>query len=719
MKKKSFLSFISVVMSVTVLLSSLALSYMLPISAADDVSTIVEATTDLPEIIDESASAYANGPYGYETLDMYTASEAADAGVPEGYSDNVWKLTTLASQGTNGETGVVIDFTAWGINVDQVKSMTIRYYVDSDCKAIRLANNNQWILNTTDIANEQWAEVTLTSGFGSFVNNADGTLGKVALCFRYGYTFYVDSITFTLTETQTMTTTDIPKIIGESAAAYAGGSYDYTTLDIYTAAEAATAGVPEGYSDNVLKMTDATSGETGVVLDFTSWGIKVEDIESMTIRFYTDADCKDIRLGNEKSWKSLGNEPATETWTTLTVTQSACKGFANNADGTLGKVALCFRYGCTFYVDSITFDLKEQADVGGDDKDYLKKTVARKEIPYATDGRPAFDKYSYEDLAIYTAEEAAAAGVPEGYTGYVMMLKGKSEVGISMDLTDRNIPLGLVKSMTFRVYVPEGIAEVRLADLSGNWLVRHTPAQVDSWIDITLYPDGKGFNGGNNFTNILNEDQTLGAFDFCLRYPNGTKGTAYLDGFTFELKENDGVAPVIQYKGSTTIATSADKPFVLQDLMAYDEQEGRNIAPVLTWSEGALNENGLLQKGNHTCVATFTDAYGNKSEITLTLNVGDRDTEAPVIQFGLTTINATAGTRVDLAKTIVVTDNYDVVAPVLTWSDGAVDAYNRLQAGMHTLTITATDLTGLQSEKTVTFNVADTADAPATPTPVN
>ena len=1165
------------------------------------VTNLFDATTDLPAVTDESAATYAGGKYGYETFDAYTAEQAAEAGLPAGYTDSVWKVTAPTAHGTSAEAGIVLDFSSWGIKVEDIQSMTIRYYVDQDCQALRLANNLSWVLNTTDIEKGQWAEYVVHSGFESFTNNADGTLGKVALCFRFGYTFYVDSITITTAEqvaglsvpgifssnmvlqrdmpieiwgnsdaeegttisgtfgtdnataqvaadgswkltfpartyssegttltvsdgrgnqvvlsdiligdvwfvagqsnaeltvskclnhlnegeldidetdairlfaqrqasvvadeafwsdpqsdvidpnwrwkrtneaavhnfsaigyffakevyektgipqgvvmiaaggaclselfpeelatslgytrggnvgiggyynalvhpfvgmnckgmlffqgesesgnrqlaekyaeemtilieewrelweqdfplyyvqlseypgtgvsrwnyldilranqfnalqtipnstmvvsmdhgapvdyadwahspykyqvglrlanaalvneyeqgqaeymispmpveitlsedqtkitvkfqnvadglilfgktleesigqkiegfsvgsyerrtaaTATITskdtvvvdvpqgvtpsyvnyayfvtistdkanlyassnlptpcfslpvpgapeenndilfeaTTDLPTVTTEVASDYANGSYTYSSFTAYTAAQAAVAGLPAGYTDTVWKLT-GVNNETGVVLDFTSWGIKVEDIRSMTIRFYVDADCKDVRLANNGEWKSLGNSPATEAWTTLTVNQSTCNGFANNDDGTLGKVALCFRYGTTFYVDSITFNLKSNdvekpADAGRD------------EIPYETDGRKPI--YDYKDYALYTSEEAAAAGVPAGYTGYVMMIGGDSAAGIGLDLTDWNIPIALVKSMTLRVYVPESIleGEVRLADLSGNWLLRYKPtaAETNKWIDITIHADstvsgvsGKLEGAVAGFASMLGEDQLLGEVDLGFRYPNGTTGAvAYVDSITFELKEDDGKAPVIEYKGSTTVNTSAEKLFALEDLKAYDALEERYIRPVITWSEGALDQNGLLLKGTHTCVATFTDAYGNQSKITLTLNVGDKDTEAPVIRFGLTTLYATAGTRSDLEKSIVVTDNYDTIKPVLTWSAGAVDAGNRLLVGKHTLTITATDLTGLQAQKTVTVIVTNTADAPVTPTPVN
>ncbi len=509
---------------------------------------------------------------------------------------------------------------------------------------------------------------------------------------------------------------EIPAITDESAIDYIGGTYCYQGLEMYTAEEAAAEGVPEGYSGDVLKVIGGSLGETGMVVDFTEWHIPVEEIRSMTIRYYVDADCRAIRLANNGQWLVNEANIVKARWGELTVTDCFDR-FANNPDGTLGKVALCFRSGMTFYVDGIRFQLKDQPedDTAGE-KDYFQNPVGRDEIPYALDDRPIFGNYDYKSMAVYTEEEAAAAGVPTGYSGHVMKLTGTAEVGIAMDLTEWRIPLSLVESMTFRVYVPHTIKEVRLAN-TADFIVRYIPTQTNAWVDITLYPDGTGFNN-YDFTDMMNPDQTLGAFHFCLRFNSGSDETGYVDGFSVKLKENDGVAPIVQYEGSTVIETTAEKPLFLRDLIAFDEQEDRYILPVLTWSEGAVDENGLMQKGQHTCVAVFKDYFGNSSEITLQVQVGDKDTQPPEIKFGLNRIQATVGTHVELEETIVVTDNCDAVTPVFVWSEGALDAYGRLRVGTHTLTITARDLTGLEAQKTVTFIVSDQADAAATPTPV-
>ena len=159
---------------------------------------------------------------------------------------------------------------------------------------------------------------------------------------------------------------------------------------------------------------------------------------------------------------------------------------------------------------------------------------------------------------------------------------------------------------------------------------------------------------------------------------------------------------MINYAGGTEILTSAGKPFVL-DATAYDEGEGRVIPLVFEWSEGAIDTNGLLVKGEHTLTVSATDHYGNVSEITIAVTVGDVDREAPSINVNATEVYVTVGTLYRFS--LIATDNYDNVTVVEEWSAGAVDMYGVLQMGEHTLTLTATDLTGNVTVHTVIFHV--------------
>ena len=79
-----------------------------------------------------------------------------------------------------------------------------------------------------------------------------------------------------------------------------------------TVDEAKAAGVPEGYSGYVLKLT-AASGGAGIGLDLSRY--RVKDIEKITFRVYCPASTKSdgVRLTNysTNTWLMLANPGAT------------------------------------------------------------------------------------------------------------------------------------------------------------------------------------------------------------------------------------------------------------------------------------------------------------------------------------------------------------------------------------------------------------------------
>ena len=66
--------------------------------------------------------------YGSEKVVWYTDVEAADAGLPEGYTDSV--ASVIRESDTSK--GVVFDFSSQKIPQGLVESITIRFYVGSD-----------------------------------------------------------------------------------------------------------------------------------------------------------------------------------------------------------------------------------------------------------------------------------------------------------------------------------------------------------------------------------------------------------------------------------------------------------------------------------------------------------------------------------------------------------------------------------------------------------
>jgi len=317
-----------------------------------------------------------------------------------------------------------------------------------------------------------------------------------------------------------------------------------------------------------------------------------------------------------------------------------------------------------------------------------------------------FDKktsaYSCSSPQIYEGEGARSAGVPFGYDGYVMKLVGDSAVGFTVDFSKLCIPVSSVKALHMRVYYSEKVKEVRVTiDAGYSWVMRHVANKPGEWEDVVI-------TDRNSLKSLANEDGRLGMFGFGFRNYDGTRNSVvYVDEIRAELKDADGNPPVISYDGPEHIKTTEGKPFVLP-ATAYDAEEKADFPVLYLWDRTATDGDGLLMQGEYTLTLSASDSYGNKAEKKLTVSVGERDTEAPVIKFGAPRINTVAGAY--CALKFEVTDNCDTVEASVVWSDGALDKQGRFVEGEHTLTLTAKDLTGNKTEMTITVIASKTLD---------
>ena len=301
-----------------------------------------------------------------------------------------------------------------------------------------------------------------------------------------------------------------------------------------------------------------------------------------------------------------------------------------------------------------------------------------------------------------SADEALAKGVPSGYSGNVLMVSSNSaRFGMTFDGRDLKIPIHLIEYITFRVYMNVSTNALRISDEgASDWAVLSN-LTAGTWVDYTVKADGSGFSNNKNMENLDDENGNLGIFGIGTKY-EAKDYVFYIDSISIKLKEDDGAAPVLSYSGEKDILTSAGKRFE-PGISAYDEQEERKIALVYEWSEGALDAEGNMLEGSHTCRVSATDYYGNTSQINLTVTVGAPDVTPPEISFGASEIVVTVGTYYRMVITCV--DNYDRVEVVEVWSDGAIDPVGRLAEGVHTLTLTATDLSGNVTVHVVTVRV--------------
>ena len=305
------------------------------------------------------------------------------------------------------------------------------------------------------------------------------------------------------------------------------------------------------------------------------------------------------------------------------------------------------------------------------------------------------------NVTVYSAPEAENAEVPKGYEGNVIKVTGSgSYTGVTFDFSGYNIPIGVIDSITLRFYFTSGATSLRVNNAgTTSWIVL-ADVGSNAWIEYTLGADGRGFASGKKMLDLADENGNLGIFGMGTKYGSGI----YVDSIVIRTKEDNREAPVLNYDGETDVLTSAGKPFDL-GITAYDEFEARYVEVEYSWSAGALDSDGNMLEGEHTCVVSAKDYYGNSTSISLNVTVGPPDVEAPEILFTASEIYVPVGTFSRMVISCV--DNYDKVNVVSEWSDGAIDFGGRLFEGTHTLTLTATDLSGNKSVHVVTVYVTD------------
>ena len=300
-----------------------------------------------------------------------------------------------------------------------------------------------------------------------------------------------------------------------------------------------------------------------------------------------------------------------------------------------------------------------------------------------------------------SADEASAAGVPSGYEGKVTKSVGSGNyTGMTFDFSENKIPVNLIESVSFRFYFTSGATSFRLSNSGAtNWIILSDVTSA-KWVEYTISSDRSGFASGKSMSDLADEEGNLGVFGIGTKYGSGI----YVDSIVISLKKDDGKAPVISYDGDTDIVTSAGKKLAL-NISAYDELEDRFVDPVFEWSEGAIDSNGKMLEGSHTLKISAVDYYGNSSSISLNVQVDPRDETPPEILFEASEIHVSVGTISRMVISCV--DNYDMVDVISEWSEGAIDFGGRLYEGIHTLTLTATDLSGNKSVHVVTVYVTD------------
>ena len=330
---------------------------------------------------------------------------------------------------------------------------------------------------------------------------------------------------------------------------------------------------------------------------------------------------------------------------------------------------------------------------------------------YSANPDKAIAGYGSKEVKTYTAEEAAAAGIPAGYNNEVLeviSLGSNGLCGAVLDFSAEQVPIGLISALEFRVYI--GVSDlntgnypqvrIQAPNVSGTWVYQVNKAvAMGEWITVTI-------PYSSNFSYIC-QDGKLDKFELSLR--TNEKVPFYIDSAAYVLKTDDGKAPVIQYTGEDTVAFKLGTALEL-DVSATDAQEGA-IPVQYIWEDGVtLNANGTpTQIGNYTLTLKAVDFFGNVATKTLTVKIVEDDQIAPVIDLKINEVRTVVGVKPMLS--VSATDNSGVVTLIETWSDGALDNRGRLTVGEHTWTLTASDTCGNTTTKEVTFFVTENGPA--------
>ncbi len=331
---------------------------------------------------------------------------------------------------------------------------------------------------------------------------------------------------------------------------------------------------------------------------------------------------------------------------------------------------------------------------------------------YSVSGKTSdYVYYGSSDVKTYTAEEAAAAGVPAGYEGEVIEVMGSTSRGFLLDFSAQQIPMGLVEALEFRVYLGVNSAndgvkypQIRIPNpyaLGSEWVFQEGKATpTGEWTTVTVPATKKNFPS-------LGENGYLNKFELSVRSEGSI--VFYVDSIDYVLKANDNVAPVINCTEGETFTAALGEALDFT-VTATDAQQG--AVPVqYIWDNGVeLNANGTpVNAGIYNLTLKAVDYYGNTSTKTVKVNVVEADRTAPTIALDITEVKTMAGVKPMLKVTA--TDDSGKCSVTKTWSEGALDKKGGLTTGTHTWTIVATDMFGNKSTKTVTFIV--TANEPA------
>ena len=337
-----------------------------------------------------------------------------------------------------------------------------------------------------------------------------------------------------------------------------------------------------------------------------------------------------------------------------------------------------------------------------------------------------FSKYASSGLKLLSAEEAAAQGVPEGWSGSVLTMNKAESMGVVFDFSESKIGINAVRMIAIRIYVEstsEDVLEgtdkypelrIPMPGVNDAYAVRYdVSSKTDRWIALVLYADGRNFTSansvlsgrGNALATLADEYGYLDRFELDVRR-HGGKGGVYIDSVYIEYNYNDKTPPVITYNGPEVTKVPKGGKLAV-DAIAHDGYEDWDYPVFCSWADPSiLEEDGMPAVGTVTdVILRASDAFGNASEMTVKVEVAPPDTSPPEILLNTESVKCLAGTVPDIS--VEAADDYGVENISYTWEKEAVDRLGRLVAGTHTVEISAEDAAGNVSTKKLTIEVIE------------
>lgn len=288
--------------------------------------------------------------------------------------------------------------------------------------------------------------------------------------------------------------------------------------------------------------------------------------------------------------------------------------------------------GCDFEKVATSDGLLRFGDMnfgGNSIKSLLPAPVFGSGFTYSGENVAGENQYGGCSLAVVSKENATAAGVPEGFTGDSVLIasSGTASYDMSFDFTSSGYKRKHITGISFRLYIEKNAAdsdsypELRIPGKTEAWILRYVVGsqKTGQWITVDL---------GSGVIDKLCVDGTLGKFVFCIR-SNGT-AKMFIDSITVVTIKPDTTAPVID--APVTRFKTTEETYPDLDYITVTDDSGA-CDVTYTWSEGALDFNGRLKAGNHTCTITATDGWDNETAVVIYFDVEE---ETPVEIYSVT-----------------------------------------------------------------------------------